>query len=66
MLGVLAHLELNKAEELSNQLQLALNQKNILYFVELLKQLFSHVPYQLHIKEEKFYHALLQIAFDIF
>ena len=26
-----------------------------------LKQIFSKVPYQLHIKEEKFYHALLSV-----
>jgi hypothetical protein len=32
--------------------------------VALLKQLFVKVPYQLHMNDEKFYHALLQILFD--
>ena len=31
--------------------------------VLLIKQLFANVPYQLHVKEEKFYHALLQVTF---
>jgi hypothetical protein len=61
-LEVFAHLGRRDADTLPYLLYLALNKGDIEQAVDLLKQLFAHIPYQLHIKEEKFYHALLQIA----
>jgi Holliday junction resolvase-like predicted endonuclease len=44
-------------------LWITFNSSNAEEAVDIIKQLFAHVPYQLHMKEEKFYHALLQMAF---
>ena len=33
--------------------------------IDVLKQLFSKVTYQQHMPQEKFYHAILQIIFDL-
>lgn len=44
------------------QLRAALNDREVDKAVLVIKRLFSNVPYQLHVREEKFYHALLQVA----
>jgi hypothetical protein len=59
LLEIFAHLEAHVAGETLPKLFEALNDKNIEYAVELLHQLFAHVPYQLHKKEESYYHSLL-------
>jgi len=59
LLEIFAHIEPSLANDLSGQLSNALNNENIEKAVNILKQLFAHVPYQLHIKEESFYHSLL-------
>lgn len=64
MLAVLAKLDFASADQISNQLKIALNNGAIDQAVKLFKQLFFNVPYFLQIKEEKFYHALFQIACD--
>jgi hypothetical protein len=51
-------------------LRQALHAKEIEPFCKTLQILFAHIPYQLHIKEEAFYHALLQmicylLGFDV-
>jgi hypothetical protein len=61
LLEVFANLDFVSAEQLSAQLKTALNNGNIPESVFLIQQLFAHIPYQLHVKEEKFYHALLQM-----
>ena len=61
LIEVFAHINFNTAEDLVFKLRTALNNSNIEDAIALLKQLFAHVPYQLHIKEERFYHALLQM-----
>jgi hypothetical protein len=63
LLEVFAHIDAIDAEHLAGELRGAFNNKNLPRAVELLQQLFAHVPYQLHSKEEKFYHALLMMAF---
>jgi len=58
---VFAHLNAAQVAQLSGDLRAALNRQDLDAVIVLLKQLFAHIPYQLHIKEEKFYHALLQM-----
>jgi Holliday junction resolvase-like predicted endonuclease len=62
LLEVFAHIGSSSAEQIFRQLRVAFNNQDIERTVELIKQLFAHVPYQLHSKEEKFYHALLMMA----
>jgi hypothetical protein len=62
LLGIFSQLDFLSAERLSLQLRAAFNNSNVDEAVSLIKQLFTNVPYQLHVKEEKFYHALLQVT----
>jgi hypothetical protein len=59
LIGIFAHLDSSVAEHVSLQLYTACMQQDIDQIITLLKQLFASIPYQLHIPEEKFYHALL-------
>jgi len=61
-LEVFTHLEHQITEKIIHTLYKSLEDHQIENFVKTLKQLFAEVPYQLHMKEEKFYHALLQMA----
>lgn len=61
LLEVFAHLESSRAAQLSAELYHAFEQEDIEEAIEILYQLFAHVPYQLHSKEEKFYHALFMM-----
>ncbi|KKQ33045.1 MAG: AAA-ATPase-like protein [candidate division TM6 bacterium GW2011_GWF2_37_49] len=63
LLGIFTQLDFISAERISLQLRAALIAGNIDEVITLIKQLFTNVPYQLHMKEEKFYHALLQVTF---
>ncbi len=62
LLSIIAQLAFTDAEKLSMQLGPTLNQRAIPEAVAIIKRLFVNVPYQLHVKEEKFYHALLQVT----
>jgi hypothetical protein len=59
LLEIFANLEANMAGEALLQFFDALNNKAIERAVELLHQLFAHVPYQLHKKQESYYHSLM-------
>lgn len=61
LLEVFAHIEPMHAARLSSELYRAFNQQNIEEIITLLKQLFAHVPYQLHMKTEKYYHSLFMM-----
>lgn len=61
LLEVFAHINAAHAGELSLDLYEAFENKNIDEIVSLLYQLFAHVPYQLHSKEEKYYHSLFMM-----
>lgn len=61
LLEVFTKLDFVAAEQLTAQLRTNLNTNKIPEIIACLQQLFAHIPYQLHIKEEKFYHALLQM-----
>lgn len=62
LLEVFAHINPSKAELLSAKLKAAFYKSDIDEAVSLIKQLFAHIPYQIHGKEEKFYHALLMMV----
>jgi len=62
LLQVFAHVDITSAGTLSAKLRVALNNGNVDEAISLLQQFFAHVPYQLHMPEEKFYHALLQMV----
>ena len=47
------------------QLQTALQSQDVESIVEVLKKLFARIPYQIHARAEKFYHAILQATFII-
>jgi hypothetical protein len=61
LLEAFAHINHRAADSLSRDLKAAFNDCNIEEITTLIKQLFAHVPYQLHIKQEKFYHALFMM-----
>jgi len=64
LLPVLSELDLASTERISVRLKEAFEQKNIDTIIILFKQLFVKVPYQLHTKDEKFYHTVLQTLLD--
>ncbi|MBA3954227.1 ATP-binding protein [Candidatus Dependentiae bacterium] len=43
----------------------ALENNQIDIFCEILKNLFAHIPYLLHIKKESYYHSLFQFLFSL-
>jgi hypothetical protein len=47
------------------RLIMALNHKDVALFMALLQSLFAHIPYQLHIPEERYYHSLFQLLASI-
>lgn len=62
MFASLARLDDKEVSQAAAQLKYALNEARIAEAIEILHRLFMHIPYQLQIKEEKYYHALLQMA----
>jgi len=61
LLEVFINMDAVQAESLSFALRKAFVEEDIEGVVELLYQLFIHVPYQLHIKKEKYYHSLFMM-----
>jgi hypothetical protein len=66
LVAVFAQIEVSDAGEISSGLEAALQKKDIEEAARLLRRLFMHIPYQLHVKEEKFYHALLHMVFSAY
>lgn len=58
LLEVFAHIDAHTAQQLSLDLLRAFNNKNVEQVVIILKQLFAHIPYQIHISQESYYHSL--------
>jgi Holliday junction resolvase-like predicted endonuclease len=65
LLQAFAQLDSVAAKELPQALWIVFNSGNVEDIVDTIRQLFAHVPYQLHMKEEKYYHSLLQMALSI-
>lgn len=63
LLEAFAKLDLAESERLARSLRISLNNHNIEEIVSIIQQLFAHVAYQIHAKEEKYYHSLLQMIF---
>jgi hypothetical protein len=61
LLEVFAHIPSSDADYLSRNLRAAFIKQDFDEIVSLLKQLFAHVPYQLQIKAEKYYHSLFMM-----
>lgn len=61
LVEVFAYIQSTKVERLSSALYTAFEKQDIEEVVEVLKQLFAHIPYQLHMKQEKYYHSLLMM-----
>jgi len=59
LFAVFAHTDEISAQRIFSQLFISFNNQDIERTIELLQQLLAHVPYQLHMKQEKFYHAIL-------
>ena len=59
LLEAILHVDASHIETLARRFKVALQKNNLPELREALLQLLSHVPYQLHMKEEKYYHSLL-------
>src|SRR4029077_13484246 len=64
-LSIVTRLTTETTESLAFKLRAALNKKDIVGAVQIIKQFFAHVPYQLYESKEKYYHALLQMIFTV-
>jgi PD-(D/E)XK nuclease superfamily len=63
LLEALTKLDSFAIEKILLELRNAFVQKDTTHIIAIIKQSFSRVVYQEHIKSEKFYHALLQVLF---
>ena len=66
LIAVFAQVDVTTVDKVSSDLETALLNENIEEAMRLLRRLFMHVPYQLHVKEEKFYHALLHMVCNVY
>ncbi|HLB40420.1 MAG TPA: AAA family ATPase [Candidatus Babeliales bacterium] len=64
LLATLTLSDETQTKRIAEQLPVALQQHNLDLAIDLLKQLFAKVPYQLHTKLESFYHSLLKMICD--
>jgi len=53
--------EVPAIENITRLMRNALDNSKVDEFVNYLKVLFAHIPYQLHISQEKYYHSLFQL-----
>jgi len=58
LLELFTHINADTANALLSTFKDALIKENIERVIDVLHQLFAHIPYQIHIKEEKYYHSL--------
>lgn len=61
LLEVFAYIEPSRAAQLSAELYTAFVKEDIEEVIEVLYQLFAHVPYQLYMKAERYYHSLFMM-----
>lgn len=59
LLEAFLHIDASLIERLARRFKTSLTKNEAPELKETLVQLFSHIPYQLHMKEEKYYHSLL-------
>ncbi len=58
LLAVFTHTDAVTTQQLMAKLFVDLNNQKIEDVIEHIQQLFAHIPYQLYMKQEKFYHSL--------
>lgn len=63
LVSALTKTSLSSLNSIMSKLFSALIEENIEQLVACLKSIFSNLPYQLHSKDEQFYHAILQALF---
>jgi hypothetical protein len=61
LLEILLQVSTTVVERRVREFKLALQKGDYSRLKEVLLELFSHIPYQLHMKEEKYYHSLMVI-----
>ncbi len=61
LVAAFAHVPLSELDQGCGQIRQALQNNNIELFCDALRTLFSNVPYQLHISQERYYHSLIQM-----
>lgn len=66
LIALFVHVDIRTIETVCSDLEQALLNIDIEKAVEYMRNLFAHIPYQLHMKEEKFYHALLHMIFNVY
>ncbi len=59
LLQAITNINVTSLEILAKDFKAALQKRDMAELRDILLQLFSHIPYQLHVKEEKYYHSLL-------
>jgi len=65
LLSIITELGTDATESMALKLSAALKKKDLAVAIQTIKQLFSHVPYQLYGTQEKHYHAILQMIFTV-
>lgn len=61
LLEIFTNIKSVKVDELSSKLYNAFEDQDIDKVIDVLYQLFAHIPYQIHIKKEKYYHSLFMM-----
>ena len=62
LLEAFTNLNAGRINAMSGELRREFNGGNAEGIISTLRQLLSSVPYQIHLKDEKFYHGLIQMA----
>ncbi len=65
ILASLVNLDFAETGLLAVKLKSAFNEANIAEVVDIMKQLFMNIPYQLQVKKENYYHTAFHIACDV-
>ncbi len=52
----------DSVDRFQDGLRRALRSRDVVAFCEVLQSIFSNIPYQIHVKEEAYYHSLLQVV----
>ncbi|MGB8468067.1 MAG: AAA family ATPase [Candidatus Babeliales bacterium] len=61
LLASFAERDVSEVEAYVHDIRRALEKTDIPLFFEQLRSLFAHIPYQLHIPQERYYHSLFQM-----
>lgn len=65
LLSIITEANSNYTETRSFALSAALARQDVPAAIDIIETIFEHVPYHIHGKDEKYYHAALQMAFTL-